>query len=290
MLLRRAVGERVRLKTHLRPLAGQVEIDPGQLEQVLMNLAINARDAMPVGGRITVETADAELEEGDERTEAGIAPGQYVVLAVSDTGCGMTPEVQARVFEPFFTTKEAGKGTGLGLAVVHGIVRQAGGHIQVSSAVGAGTTFSVYLPRVEGQVGPLHRPVDARKAPRGTETVLLVEDEGGVRTLARHALAGCGYTVLEAADGNEALQVACGHSGPIHLLVLDVVMPALGGRALADKALALHPEAKVLYVSGDTDAAVVRDSILHHEAHFLQKPFSATALACKARDLLDAGH
>jgi PAS domain S-box-containing protein len=286
-LLRRVLGEDVRLETALRPLSGKVKADSGQLEQVLMNLAVNARDAMPTGGRLTIETAEAELSEDYARLHSGVRPGPYILLAVSDTGTGMTAEVKARIFEPFFTTKEAGKGTGLGLAVVHGIVKEAGGHVGVYSEVGRGTTFKVYLPRVNEPTRAGKSPSDIQPARGGTETILLVEDEDGVRALSRHVLQGYGYKVLEAADGNEALRIAS-RQGPIQLLVTDVVMPGgLGGRHLAERILTLHPRTRVLYVSGYTDDAVVRHGVLEEQVHFLQKPFSPVALAHKVREVLD---
>ncbi len=287
-LFRRMIGEDVRLETVLRPLTGRVKADPGQLEQVLMNLVVNARDAMPTGGRLTIETADAELDEEHARLCPGVEPGHYVALSVGDTGCGMSEEIKARIFEPFFTTKEPGKGTGLGLAVVHGIVRQAGGHIDVDSKPGQGTTFKVYLPRLEEQARPGTPPLGVKCPPRGTETILLVEDEEEVRTLTRRVLLGCGYCVLEAPDGETALQVAARHDGPIHLLLTDVVMPGMGGRPLAERLRAMHPTAKVLFVSGYTDDAVVRHGILEDRVQFLQKPFSPVALALKLRDVMDS--
>ena len=251
-----------------------------------MNLAVNARDAMPEGGKLTIETNELELDESYTRLHAGVLPGPYVLLAVSDTGCGMTPEVQARILEPFYTTKEVGGGSGLGLAVVHGIVKQAGGHVGVYSEPGVGTTFKIYLPRVDQPARSGKSISDPRLPPRGSETVLLVEDEDGVRSFARHVLADLGYSVLEAADGDEALRVAGKHAGQIHLLITDVVMPGLGGRPLAEHVQALSPEAKVLYISGYTDDAVVRHGVLEEEVRFLQKPFSSMALALKVREAL----
>jgi PAS domain S-box-containing protein len=289
-ILRRVIGEDVELATRLVPGLGNVEADPGQVEQVLLNLVVNARDAMPRGGELTIETKNVSLDESYAREHAEVRPVPYVLLAVSDTGCGMTPEVKAHVFEPFFTTKGQGKGTGLGLAVVHGIISQSGGHIEVDSEPGGGTSFKIYLPRVEHPI-PAGKPrKEVRGPPRGSETVLLVEDEEAVRVVNRHTLRRGGYAVLEAGDGNEALRVAARHSGPIHLLVTDVVMPGLGGRQLAEQLLALRPEMKVLYVSGYPDDAVVRHGIREGEVHFLQKPFAPSALAQKVRDVLDAPH
>jgi PAS domain S-box-containing protein len=286
-LLRRVIGEDVRLATSLGVGLGRVLADEGQLQQVLLNLAVNARDAMPRGGRLTIKTRNVELDENRHRTDAPGAPRPEVLLTVSDTGCGMTEEVKARIFEPFFTTKEVGKGTGLGLAVVHGIVKHAEGRIEVESQVGVGTTFKVYLPRVDQPAGHAKPPSGIRPPPRGTETVLLVEDEDGVRLLTRHALAGCGYKVLDAGDGEEGLLLASRHDGPIHLLVTDVIMPGLGGLQVAERALALHPKLKVLFVSGYTDDAVMRQGVLAEQVHFLQKPFSPVALAFKVREVLD---
>jgi two-component system cell cycle sensor histidine kinase/response regulator CckA len=280
-MLRRLIGEDVALKAALCPGGLLVQADPGQVEQVLMNLAVNARDAMPTGGRLTIETAEVERDGADAR------PGRYALLAVSDTGCGMTPEVQARAFEPFFTTKEAGKGTGLGLAVVHGIVTEAGGHITVYSEAGKGSSFKVYLPVAARPARPVASPSAVRSAPRGTETVLLVEDEKAVRTLTGYVLADCGYRVLEAADGDEALRVAQGHVGLIDLLVTDVVMPGVGGRRLAERLAATRPGTKVLFVSGYTDDAIVRHGVREDQVHFLQKPFTPLALARKVREVLD---
>ena len=286
-MLRRVIGEDIDLGTDLQPRLGCVRADPGQIEQVVMNLAVNARDAMPQGGKLTIETNDAWLDEEYARQHAGVRPGPYVLLAVSDTGHGMTPEVKAHIFEPFFTTKEKGKGTGLGLATVFGIVQQAGGHVAVYSEPGVGTSFKVYLPRIDDAASPAMSRPGLQAAPKGTETVLLVEDEEAVRSLTRIVLQGAGYRVLEASDGGEALIVAGGHEGPIHLLLSDVVMPVLSGRQLAERLLALHPEIKVLFQSGYTDDAVVRHGVLQEKVHFLQKPYSPAALAAKVREVLD---
>lgn len=286
-MLRRLIGEDVRVEFALRAMEDRVTADLSQLEQVLMNLAVNSRDAMTTGGQLTIETDNVELDSQFGRSHAGVQPGSYVVFAVSDTGSGIPPEVKAKMFEPFFTTKGVGKGTGLGLAVVHGIVNQAGGFIDVYSEVGVGTTFKIYLPRVESSSSSVKSQLMELPPPQGTETILLVEDEEGVRSLARRVLAHCGYTVLEASNGIEALQLARDHSGPIHLLMSDVVMPELGGRNLGEQFLAIAPQAKILYMSGYTDDAVVRHGILHEQVEFLQKPFSSAVLAHKVRQVLD---
>jgi PAS domain S-box-containing protein len=285
-LLRRALGEDISLTVALQPELGHIQADPGQIEQVLLNLAVNARDAMPAGGKLTIETRNVELDGAYVRTHPEARPGSNVLLAVSDTGHGMTADIKARIFEPFFTTKEAGKGTGLGLSTVYGIVKQAGGVIDVASEVGVGSTFLVYLPRFEETETP-QSPQGAVPSPRGTETVLLVEDEDALRALARLVLAKSGYAVLEANNGREALRVANGHPGPIALLVSDVVMPELGGRQLAERLGRQRPQMKVLFLSGYTDDAVVRHGLMQKKVNFLQKPFSATALAQKVREVLD---
>ena len=286
-MLRRLIGEDIRLETRLGTRLLLVRADPGQLDQVLMNLAVNARDAMPRGGRLTIATGVVELDGDYTRVRVGVRPGPHALLSVSDTGGGMTPEVMGRIWEPFYTTKGVGNGSGLGLSVVHGIVEQAGGFIEVESAPGVGTTFEIYLPSVEGSTEFQQGSADARCPPRGNETILVVEDEDGVRTLTRHVLVERGYAVLEASDGDEALSVADRHQGPIHLLMTDVVMPGPGGRELADRILATRPGTKVLYVSGYTDDAIVRHGVLEEQVSFLQKPFSTLALACKVREVLD---
>jgi PAS domain S-box-containing protein len=288
-LLLRLIGEDIDLATRLDPDLGRVKADAGQLEQAVVNLCVNARDAMPQGGKITVETRNADLDATYVQEHAdGVQPGEYVLLAVTDTGHGMDAATQARIFEPFFTTKEAGKGTGLGLAMVFGFVKQSGGHVAVCSEPGRGTTFKIYLPRVRGAVssGKSHPGLTA--LPNGKETILLVEDEDGVRALALHLLQTCGYTVLEASHGKEALRVAERHAGPVHLLVTDVVMPqGMGGRQVAEAVRALHPETRVLFVSGYTDDAVVRHGVLEEKTNFLQKPFSPASLTLKVREVLD---
>jgi len=287
-MLRRVIGEHIDLALALKPGLGRVKVDPGQIEQVIMNLAVNARDAMPKGGRLTIETTDVELNQDYVRGHVGARPGAHVMLAVSDTGCGMDKETQARIFEPFFTTKEKGKGTGLGLATVYGIVKQSGGSIWVYSEPGRGTTFKIYLPRVEGPAEGTKPGPDSLSTPRGSETILLVEDEAGVRELVRRILVAHGYTLLTAGRGDEAFQVCGRHEGPIHLLMTDVVMPGMSGRTLADRLTALYPNVKVLYMSGYTDAAIARNGELEEGAMFLQKPFTPQALACKVREVLDA--
>jgi PAS domain S-box-containing protein len=285
-MLRRLIGEDVVLSTALGPGLKRTKADPGQLEQVIMNLAVNARDAMPGGGKLTIETRNTELDETYARAHHDVKPGPYVLLSVSDTGCGIPPEVMSHIFEPFYTTKEQGKGTGLGLATVYGIVKQSGGHVSVYSEPGIGTTFRIYLPPVPGPAA-LEQAVETPPMPGGSETILLVEDEDAVRTLARHILQLCGYNVIEAGNGVEALRQIKEHQGPVHLILTDVVMPGMAGRALVERLAALRPEARVLYMSGYTDDAVIRHGILEAETAFLQKPFAPHMLATKVREVLD---
>ncbi len=288
-LLARLLGEDIDLRSRLAATLGHVKVDPGQLEQVIVNLCINARDAMPHGGKLTIETRDVELDANYCCTHPHVQPGPYVLLAVSDTGTGMDEATKSQVFEPFFTTKEQGSGTGLGLAMVYGFIAQSSGHIDVYSEPGLGSTFKVYLPRVQEPLTAVKSAPDHAVMPEGEETVLLVEDEDAVRRLARHALQTCGYIVLEASNGTEAIAVAEGHPGPIHLLATDVVMPHLGGRLVAERVAALKPGVKVLFLSGYTDDAVVRHGVLTAEMEFLQKPFTPSSLAQKVRDVLDGG-
>jgi two-component system cell cycle sensor histidine kinase/response regulator CckA len=285
-MLRRLIGEDVTLTTILSPGLSRVRIDPGQVEQVLMNLAVNARDAMPRGGRLTIETKDVEVGEVDLACRPDLKPGRHVQLSVADTGHGMTDEVQARLFEPFFTTKGVGKGTGLGLATVYGIVKQAGADIAVDTRVGAGTTFTILFPAVPESAVPAETG-ELRGAPRGAETVLLAEDEDAVRKLARLALEMQGYTVLEAGTGADAVRVAETHPGPVHLLATDVVMPDLGGGDLAEAVRARRPGVKVLYMSGYTDDAVIRHGVSEAVDAFVQKPFTLLGFARKVREVLD---
>jgi len=286
-MLRRLIGEDVELAFVPGRELGRVRADLGQLEQVIVNLAVNARDAMPEGGRWTIETANVDLDGVSAGHSGGIRPGAYVRLAVSDTGVGMDESVRARLFEPFFTTKELGTGTGLGLASVYGIVEQGGGAIRVYSEVAHGTTFKIYLPRVQESAEPVAERRSGRDSYGGTETVLVVEDEDDVRTTTSELLDGLGYTVLEARRPHEALLISEQHLGPIHLMLTDVVMPDLNGHRLAARITSGRPSMKVLYMSGYTDDAIVRHGVLEPGTHFLPKPFSREALADKVRDVLD---
>ena len=287
-MLRRLLGEDIiELCTVLEPEAGQLKADPGQIEQVIMNLAVNARDAMPSGGRVTIETGNIEFGDSEARTPVGVEPGKYVCLIMRDTGHGMDEETQSHVFEPFFTTKEKGKGTGLGLSTVYGIVKQSGGYIEVESKPDRGATFKIYFPCIDGSVQETGgEPVTAESI-RGRETVLLVEDEPGVRRLVNETLRLHGYTVLEARHGIEALLTGAKHMGPIHLLLTDVVMPQMSGPEVAEKLLEVRPEIKVLYMSGYPDHPVFSKGGVDTERCFLQKPFTPSALAQKVREVLD---
>ena len=283
-MLRRLIGEDIELVTLLAPTAA-VRADPGQLEQVLMNLAVNARDAMPRGGKLTIEVGLLTPDDAFGKEHPDVPRGPLVVVAVTDTGVGMDPEVRKHIFEPFFTTKELGRGTGLGLATVYGIVKQSGGHVEVDTAPGEGTTFRIFLPAVEAPRPAPPPSLDAVVG--GSETVLLVEDEAALRSLAQEILRDQGYRVIAAASGPEALEIARSHPSPIDLLVTDVVMPGMDGRELADRLLPLHPETRCLFMSGYTDDAVVRRGVREEGMPFLQKPFTIDALALKVREVLD---
>jgi two-component system cell cycle sensor histidine kinase/response regulator CckA len=287
-LLRRLIGEDVTLRTSLAGGLGVVRADPSQLEQVIVNLAVNARDAMPRGGTLTIETADADADDVRAHGRVTVPSGRYVMLRMSDTGEGMDAATRARLFEPFFTTKEHGRGTGLGLATVYGIVKQSGGFIWVDSAEGRGTTFTVHLPRAEAAGAPAAAPTPRRDARAGGETILLVEDDEAVRDLTRRTLVGQGYRVLEAANGTEALRLAAEHQGPLDLLLTDIVMPGIGGRALAETLGASRPGTAVLFVSGYTEDEVIRKGAEVANLPFLQKPFSPATLLGRVRDVLDA--
>jgi two-component system cell cycle sensor histidine kinase/response regulator CckA len=286
-LLRRIIGEDIEFVTLLGEGPHFVKADPGQMEQVIMNLVINARDAMPQGGRLIIETNKTYLDAAYCRSRMGVKPGIYVMLAISDTGIGMDPDTQARIFDPFFTTKELDRGTGLGLATVHGIVNQSGGVIWVYSEPGQGSTFKIYLP--EAQPVSVERAVEKPRSTnlQGKETVLLVEDEELVRRVARRILENFSYTVLEADNGEAALKVGRQFTGPIHLLLTDVVMPGMNGKELADLWRQRHPETQVLYTSGYTENAIVHQGSLDRDIHFIQKPYRPELLARKVREVLD---
>ena len=285
-MLRRVIGEDIELTMSLPESIWKVKADPGQIEQVIMNLSVNARDAMPEGGELTIETANVELDEEYAKRHIAVKPGRYVMLAVSDSGAGMTPEVREKVFEPFFTTKEKGKGTGLGLSTVYGIVKQSGGNLWVYSEPGQGTTLKIYLPQVDEPVEEL-KEEKIREISRGHETILIVEDEDAVRKLAVRLLKKQGYKVLEAPDGGKAFMLCEAYKEPIHLILTDVVMPGMSGRKLVDRLEVIHPEMKVLYMSGYTDNAILHHGILEPGTNFIQKPFTLESLPRKVREVLD---
>jgi PAS domain S-box-containing protein len=288
-MLRRVIGEDIELRWTADPALGRVKVDPGQMEQVLMNLAVNARDAMPAGGKLLLETANIDLDDSYARTHVGVTPGPHVMLAVTDTGAGMSKEVQARIFEPFFTTKELGKGTGLGLSTVFGIVRQSGGHIWVYSEPGRGTTFKVYFPRTDQAAEAKARAATPPASLRGSETLLLVEDDEQLRLVSRTILAKNGYRVLAATSPADALAQCAHEPGPIHLMITDVVMPGMNGLQLATQAAKSRPDMKVLYVSGYTNNTIVHHGVLDEGVAFLQKPITPEALLRKVREILDDG-
>jgi nitrogen-specific signal transduction histidine kinase len=285
-MLHRLIGEDIVLETHLAPALPPVKVDPSHIDQVILNLSINSRDAMPGGGRLVIETGVMELAD-DDAGNMGVAPGNYAMLAVSDTGTGMDQSTLARIFEPFFTTKEQGKGTGLGLSIVHGIVKQNDGEIMVESEPGRGTSYRIYLPAAAGQSEAPTRPVHAIAPLGGGETILLVEDETQVRELAYTMLTRLGYRVMLAQNPAEALRVSAGFSGQIDLLLTDVVMPGGNGSDLAREITAARPGIPVLFMSGYTDNVIVRQGVLRAETPFLQKPFTAENLQRKVREVLD---
>jgi two-component system, cell cycle sensor histidine kinase and response regulator CckA len=285
-MLRRLIGEDVELVIALDPHLGHVRADPGQLQQVILNLAVNARDAMPQGGTLRIETGLAMRPlVASEADSTELMP--HLVLSVSDTGIGMDAETQARIFDPFFTTKAPGVGTGLGLSTVYGVVQQSGGTIQVESAPGAGTTLKVFLPQVAGELSDGVADLASDHIPGGDETILLVEDEVQVRSLARQLLEQRGYAVLEACDGDQAMEIEQQHPGPIHLLLTDVVMPGMSGSEVARRLTARRPELRVLYISGYTDQAVLHHGVVGEGMPLLQKPFDDDSLARTVRRLLD---
>ena len=287
-MIGRVIGEDIEMFTVLDNDLGRVKTDPAQIEQVILNLVVNARDAMPAGGKLAIETTNMELDENYAHTHIGVTPGSYVMLSVSDTGCGMSPEIKDLIFEPFFTTKEEGKGTGLGLSTIYGIVKQSGGNIWVYSELGRGTTFKIYLPQVEEEPDALLAHDDADALPQGSETVLLVEDDPSLRSLAARVLRYQGYKVLEATNGTEAMGLARENkNGKIHLLLTDVVMPQMGGKELVRRMKNQQPKIKVLFISGYTDHAVTYHGVLKPGTPFLQKPFSPAALTKKVREVLD---
>jgi CheY-like chemotaxis protein len=285
--LRRLIGEEIEFRTVLDPTLRPVSADPSRIEQVIVNLVLNARDAMPRGGQLTVGTENVELEIARVNGPRDLPAGHYALLTVTDTGNGMDEETKANVFEPFFTTKEVGKGTGLGLATVYGIAKQSGGHIEVVSELACGTTFKLYLPQVDQEAPALPKPGPPAGASGGSETILLVEDEEGVRGLARIALVSQGYHVLEARDGAEAIKMATEFAGAIDMVITDVVMPRMSGREVSDSLAESRPGIKVLYVSGYTDDAIVRHGVCEKGTAFLHKPFGPATLVRKIRETLD---
>ena len=287
-MLRRLIGEDLELITIPAASRDAVEADASRLEQVIMNLVVNARDAMPDGGTLTLETGTVQLSESYSARQLGIQPGQHVTISISDTGVGMDEDTQSHLFEPFFTTKNPGRGTGLGLATAYGIIRQSGGAIGIISELGKGTTARIYLPVAEAKAEALPEKTAAAEPLTGAETILLVEDEARVRKLIMDVLAARGYRVLEATRGREAIRLVAAHKGPIHLAVVDVVMPGMSGPDLVRQIQPEHPDLRVLYISGYTDEAIVHHGVLESGAAFLQKPFLPEVLARRVREVLDA--
>ncbi len=285
-MLRRLIGEDVELATRLDPQLASIKADPNHIEQILLNLAVNARDAMPEGGKLLIETANVNLDDGYASQHIGVEAGRYVMLAVSDTGIGMDKHTQSQIFEPFFTTKEKGTGTGLGLSTVYGIVKQSEGNIWVYSEPGHGTIFKVYLPRCDESVDPSCIDKTLSQAVGGSETVLLVEDEEAVRKLTRKILEESGYQVLEATHADEAVTISNRHKGAIDLMITDMVMPHTNGHDLAERLSALRPDMKLLYMSGYTENRVIDKLLLNPAIGFLEKPFSVDGLLNKVRDVL----
>jgi len=287
-MLTRLIGENIQLAIRLETNLGSIKADPSQVEQIIVNLVVNARDAMPRGGKVTIETANVTLSDEAALKHVAVKPGEHVMLAVSDTGSGMDQETQARIFEPFFTTKDVGKGTGLGLSTVYGIVKQSGGNIWVYSEPGMGTVFKVYLPRIDdATASAIDKLAQDINVPRGSETILLVEDEDVVRGLTRNILMQAGYNVLDAKSGEEAIRLCRAHAGPIDLLLTDVVMPEISGKEVADRLLKLRPTLRTLFMSGYTDEAIVQHGVLDANVKFIQKPFTWVALTRKVREVLN---
>ena len=288
-MLRRLIGEDIDLRLSLGADLGRVHADPGRVEQVLMNLAVNARDAMPKGGILTLETSNVILDATYTSRHLAVKPGPYVMVAVSDTGSGMDEDTQSHLFEPFFTTKSSGKGTGLGLSTVFGVVKQSGGSVQVYSEQGRGTTVKVYLPRIDQPLA-VEAAGESKVMTAGTETILLVEDDDMVRTLIRETLERAGYKIKDTADPVEALRISAAYRETVHLLITDVVMPKVSGTELAGRLLKRRPDLKVLYISGYTDNAVINSGLLQAEVAFLQKPFTPANLINKVREVLESNN
>jgi CheY-like chemotaxis protein len=290
-MLRRLIGENIEITFKRKAGLGLVKMDPSQVEQILMNLAVNSRDAMPDGGKLRIETANVELDESWARQNVYTAAGSYVMLSVTDSGCGMDKETQLHIFEPFFTTKRPGKGTGLGLSTVYGIVKQNAGYVIVNSKLEKGTTFKIYLPRLSDTASlPLPQPPRMpERLSHGAQTVLLVEDEDPLRSLTRTCLESNGYSVIDASDAAMAIHLAKKHNGQIHLLLTDIVMPGMSGRELAKRLIGVHPETRVLYMSGYANAVVGQDSVLDDHTALLEKPFTLQTLLIKVYQSLHEG-